>query len=577
MDNREVHSGEQPGIKAPNTVIERQSLEAKAIFRSACTECQRRKQKCSRYWPCFHCDNRRLGGQCVFPTILDVKSPEERRAQLKQSVTQMKESCYYSHELLDPLDGDSDGSDVDLEGLGYSGSHKRTHTTPDSAKPGHSPHLDKAIQALPSKPCLDALVDNFLDTVNFHYYIVHPAMFRREYQNWCHRAYNNNHVELQWTALLLMACACSTQYSSDSLRRVLEADQGQSIHRLSEKYHAASHKLLMTIPMGRYDINILQTYLHSSLWFRTKARYPEFWRDLRAAIQVASELDINREEITEEITDTLSDYNLEMGRRAWVTIRAWDWQLGSIISRPLISQPDFCNLKPPEPLLDEELAELDPSPGLFMWLQCELGGALSSAFEKPGLLEEMKDIVQHNSIVENWAARLPPHLSLRNPDTRLDDDYPWLRFQRFKLTMMGTFSLLSPLRSHLTKPLSMDSPAEDLRLQRDGTLWALRHLNRLFQFLRIAFPKDTTYFTVLLFIFDVAVLLCSAVVHDIDSSMPMRELALRAIDGSLCVMRTLEQHAPVAKQSYRILNRIYDQFLRPPTTGDTRRRKRQRV
>lgn len=196
---------------------------------------------------------------------------------------------------------------------------------------------------------VDALVDNFLDSVNFHYYIVHPAVFRREYQNWCHRAYNNNHIELQWTALLLMACACSTQYSSDSLRRVLEADQGQSIHRLSEKYHAASHKLLMTIPMGRYDINILQTYLHSSLWFRTKARYPEFWRDLRAAIQVASELgklvftdgtlgvltfylDINREEITEEITDTLSDYNLEMRRRAWVTIRAWDWSVALLNS-----------------------------------------------------------------------------------------------------------------------------------------------------------------------------------------------------------------------------------------------------
>ncbi|QYS96076.1 Zn(2)-C6 fungal-type domain-containing protein [Trichoderma simmonsii] len=444
---------------------------------------------------------------------------------------------------------------------------------PDSVKPGRSPHLQKAIQVLPPRSCVDALVDNFLDFVNFRYYIVHPVMFRREYQHWCSHAYTDNHVELQWTALLLMVCACSAQYPSDALHRAFKAEQSQPIHQLSEKYHETGRKLATRIPMGRYDIHAIQTYLHSSLFFKTRARYSECRRDLAAAVQIASKMNISHE----ETTSPLFDYNMEMGSRAWVIMCAWDWQLGNMTSHPLILQSNLYYAKSPGTLLDEELKEPYPSPGLFMSLQSELGSALLQSFERLELLEEMEDVRKYSNIVESWATRLPPHFSLRDPDTSLDEDYPWLRFQRFSLTMMATLSLLSPLRYFLIIPLSTGSLAEYLQLQSDGTLWALRHLNRLFQFLRFAFPGDATYHTILFFIFDVSVLLCSAMIHDIDSSMPLRELALKAVDGSLCVMRTLEHHAPIPKHSYKILNRIYEKALRPMTTDDTHRVKRRRL
>ncbi|KAL7910911.1 hypothetical protein GGI35DRAFT_478313 [Trichoderma velutinum] len=587
MANPGVDLGEHPCIKAQKTLIAQQSEEAQTIIRSACSECKRRKQKCTRYWPCLHCGNRGFSTNCVFKTVLDVKSPEERRAQLKQLVAQIEGLCCYSHELLNPVDGDSDGSDVDLEELGYSASHvassysgprkahenERRRIMTDAVKPGRSPHLQKAIQALPSRSCVDALVDNFLEFVNFRYYIVHPVMFRREYQTWCSHAYSDNHVELHWTALLLMVCACSAQHPSDALRRALEAEQGQSIHQLSEKYHETGRKLATRISKGGYDLHAIQTYLHSSLWFKTKAQYPECRRALATAVQVASKMGVTHE----ENPSLLFDYHLEMGSRAWVTICAWDWQLGNIISHPLILQANLYYAKPPGILLDEALKEPRPSPGSFMSLQSELGSALLQAFGRLGPLEETEDVGKHRNIVESWAARLPPHFTLRNPDTSLDEENPWLRFQRFSLTMMGTLSLLSSLRSFLIIPLSTGSLAEYLQLQRDGTLWALRHLNRLFQFLRFAFPRDATYHTILFFIFDVSVLLCSAMIHDIDSSMPMRESALRAVDGSLGVMRTLEHHAPIPKYSYKILSRIHEEVLKPPTTDDTHRIKRRRL
>ncbi|KKO98250.1 hypothetical protein THAR02_09647 [Trichoderma harzianum] len=587
MANSDADYGEHPCIRAQKALIAQESQEAQTIIRAACSECRRRKQKCTRYWPCLHCGNRGFSTNCVFQTVLDIKSPEERRTQLKQLVAQIEGLCCYSHELLNPVDGDSDGSDIDLEALGYSASHvassysgprkvpsdERRRTMPDSVKPGRSPHLQKAIQVLPSRSCVDALVDNFLGFVNLRYYIVHPVMFRREYRNWCSLAYNDNHVELQWTALLLMVCACSAQYPSDALHRVLEEEQSQPIHQLSENYHETGRKLATRIPMGKYDIHAIQTYLHSSLFFKMKARYPECRRDLAAAVQIASKMNISHE----ETTSPLFDYNMEMGSRAWVIMCAFDWQLGNMTSHPLILQSDLYYAKPPVILLDEELKEPLPSPGLFMSLQSELGSALLQSFGRLRLLKEVEDIRKHSNIVESWAARLPPQFFLRNPDTSLDEDYPWLRFQRFSLTMMGTLSLLSPLRYFLTIPLSAGSLAEYLQLQRDGTLWALRHLNRLFQFLRFAFPGDATYHTILFFIFDVSVLLCSAMIHDIDSSMPMRELVLKAVDGSLGVMRTLEHHAPIPKHSYKILSRIYEEVLKLPTTDDTHRVKRRRL
>ncbi|KAL7938826.1 hypothetical protein V8C35DRAFT_276055 [Trichoderma chlorosporum] len=580
MTDIDISSGDHPCIKAQKTLFAHQSLDAETIIRSACSECKRRKQKCTRFWPCLHCGNRRLPDECIFQTVLDVKSPEQRRTQLKHVAAQMKGLCCYSHELLDPLDDDSDGSDVDLEELGYSASHvassysgprkKRKCAMPEPGKLSRSPHLEKAIRALPCSSCLDALVDNFLGFADFHCSIVHPATFRREYQNWPQRVSSGHQAETQWTALLLMACACSAQYPSDALRSTLEADQDQPMLQLSEKYFTAGHELAAVVSKGKYDMNTIQIYLHSSLWLKTKARYPECWSDLTNAIQVACELDTSREENNSQI----SNHHLEMVRRAWVTMYSWDWQLEADLSRSLSLQPDLYDTKPLGFLLGGGQASMAPSLDLIASMQYELISALLGAFGKSGSL---KDIVKHRSIVESWAARLPPHLSLQNPDTSLDDDYSWLRFQRFNLTMLSTMSLLSPLRSYLAKPLSMSSPAEDLQFQRDGTLWALRHLNKIFQFLRIAFPKDSAYKTVLFFIFDVAALLCSAVMHDIDSSMPMREPALRAIEGSLGVMRILENHAPIAKQSYKILNHAYGELLRPSTAGDARRAKRRRL
>ncbi|KAL6870531.1 hypothetical protein J3F83DRAFT_714610 [Trichoderma novae-zelandiae] len=106
-------------VQAQKTLMT-QTKEAETLMQSACSECKRRKQKCSRYWPCQHCGTRRVGNHCIFQTVLEVKTPEERQAQIQELVDEMEGSCFFSHAFNEEMDDDSADTAVDLEALGYS-------------------------------------------------------------------------------------------------------------------------------------------------------------------------------------------------------------------------------------------------------------------------------------------------------------------------------------------------------------------------------------------------------------------------------------------------------------------------
>ncbi|PTB77498.1 hypothetical protein M440DRAFT_1313956, partial [Trichoderma longibrachiatum ATCC 18648] len=100
-----------------------QTRETGTQFLSACTECKRRKQKCSRYWPCRHCGTRRVANDCIFQSVLEVKAPEERQAKLDELAAEMEGACFFSQALNEELDGGNASTVDDFEALGYSSAH----------------------------------------------------------------------------------------------------------------------------------------------------------------------------------------------------------------------------------------------------------------------------------------------------------------------------------------------------------------------------------------------------------------------------------------------------------------------
>ena len=133
-------------------------------------------------------------------------------------------------------------------------------------------------------------MQNFLNNVNYHYYIIYPPSFLEQYQLWWTARAENRPLSVQWTCLLLMVCACASQYTDVDLQRKLEVDLGDTIQQITEGYHEAARDLSSTIPIGTSHLYNVQQLLHSCYWFKSEARFVECWHVLNSAIREAQEL-----------------------------------------------------------------------------------------------------------------------------------------------------------------------------------------------------------------------------------------------------------------------------------------------
>lgn len=187
----------------------------------------------------------------------------------------------------------------------------------------------------------DILVQNFLNNVNFHYYVIYPESFLEQYQLWWTCRSEDKPLSVQWTCLLLMVCACASQYTDVDLQRKLEIDLGDNIQRLTEQYHEAARALGSTLPIGFSHLTNVQQLIHSCYWFKSEARFVECWHVLNLAIREAQELckfivigniptfvvaanwrlDMHQEKKAEPMTP----FELEIRRRVWCVLDTWDW------------------------------------------------------------------------------------------------------------------------------------------------------------------------------------------------------------------------------------------------------------
>lgn len=131
---------------------------------------------------------------------------------------------------------------------------------------------------------------NFLDNVNFHYYIVYPPSFREAYDAWWVDREHGKNLGLQWTCLLLTALACSVQQTDLASEQALEAALGEPLRVTTNKFHNAARELQSVIPSANYHILNVQQQLYSCYWFKTEARFIEAWHVLSAAVREAQEL-----------------------------------------------------------------------------------------------------------------------------------------------------------------------------------------------------------------------------------------------------------------------------------------------
>ncbi|KAF4508576.1 hypothetical protein G6O67_004935 [Ophiocordyceps sinensis] len=535
--------------------------------RSACTECQRRKQKCNRVWPCNHCQKRKVADKCRFSN--SQPAPDKSAGQDTSRKRQLSHEDLADSSDTNPWDDGESG----FEALGYTAAHlfsglassseRRTKATAKQQtqyKMGSDscPQLKRTLQVLPPRPYTDSLVQNFLDNVNYHYYIIYPPSFLQEYRDWWAMSSASQPLGLQWTCLLLMVCACSAQYADPELQRKLQQDLGATTQELTAKYHNAARELHSVIPVGNNHLLNIQSLLHSCYWYKSEARFVECWHVLSAAIREAQELGIHQE----PVSGPVSEFDREMRRRVWCILDTWDWQISALLSRPMIIDRSECQVGLPS----LKLEGYSPSPLMHMKLQSELITHLSRRF---GLLKHVvspTDVREYQSIVEAWMSKFPANFALENPDKSADSQRPWIVLHRHHLHTKALSMLLDPIRAYLARPMTANSPPHELGIRSDGIDYCLRLMGALYRFFNHVYPRDAKFHFVLFCIFDNAAVLCSVLQHDEDCSTPRRHDLLGAVDGALAMLKRLENDTKAAKAWHDLLLRVSQRVRRPAAT-----------
>ncbi|KAH7324993.1 fungal-specific transcription factor domain-containing protein [Stachybotrys elegans] len=572
-----------PSATAAEVRITADKAKDSTFSRSACTECARRKQKCSREWPCNHCIRRKVPTECRFNVSIKAsgKPPSlgssARKRQLNTDeptestthpISPSTKDAGGAHELksretdqYEPVDHLLYDDDEGFDSLGYSSSHsfallsiqdrgKKVSLKQFSARVQDSRVLWQAIQVLPPRPYVDLLVQNFFDNVNFHYYAIYPPTFMDEYQKWCQDKVDHQPLGIPWTCLLLVICACSAQYTDEKMQEKLETDLGESTQRLSETYHNTARELHRAMPQNYKHLLNVQLMLHSCYWFKSEARFAECWHVLSLAVHEAQELGLHQE----SQDSSLSEYEREMYRRVWCVLDTWDWQISALLSRPMIIDRREVDVGLPSLTLEGYAL----SPLEHMRLQSRLIKKLSDRFGLPKNVTQPADVMEYRNMLEDWMSTFPKEYHLSSPDKRQDELNPWMTLHRHYLHTMAYSMTLDPIRPYLAKPLSRNSPAEQLIIRDNGIEHSLKLMNAAYGFFNHVYPRDAKFHFCIFCIFDTAAVLCSAVMHDEDHSILRREDILGAIASAVDMLKRLKEVTQAAKTSCNVLIRIWN-------------------
>ncbi|OAQ99169.1 hypothetical protein LLEC1_01243 [Akanthomyces lecanii] len=522
-----------------------ESTSARAArSRLSCSECQRRKQKCNREWPCNHCLKRKVADKCRF-ALPAANVPVEEAATAPDSRNRKRQSSpdETDVEVVPPAADFQPGS------LGYS-------TAEMLAGLGLE---DKACPPFPLG--MDSLLRIFFNNVNNQFYIIYPAAFFDEYQSWWTRVQEKRPVALQFTALLFTVCACSIQHADESLRAVIQQDLGENMEPLSEKYHNLARELGSVVPPGYSHLHSCQSMLHSSYWYISQAKYPEAWHALSAAARELREKD--------KAFHELSSFEREMRRRLWCIIQILDWQISAGLARATIV--NWSAVEVVLPALTMEA--FSPSPMLHMKIQSQLISQLAATYPNSNNLEASQ-IRQYQATVETWAKAFPRVYAFDNPDTSKDETNPWIIFNRYYLYTMAYFLLLASIRPVMLKGYTCALSEEERGICSDGIRYCVKNIRVAALWAEHVDRHGGGYHFMTSSAFDTVVLLCTCIMKDVENTMMKEDEIYEELDNAVSLFARIAHTSSTAKFALDTASQIVAKLQRPNAARNMQKRQK---
>ncbi|KAK0726267.1 hypothetical protein B0T21DRAFT_31547 [Apiosordaria backusii] len=334
--------------------------------------------------------------------------------------------------------------------------------TPESVDDVH-----RILERIPDRQILDFLIQYFRTEVNWMDHLVHVPWFYPRYQSWWRLERITTVKEVDFAILVLRLCSYtlrflpSPYYTLDRIRGVLLADI-----RIMCDETADSLESISTKEDSRGSLLRVQSLAFYGLHCQIEGKTREFWEALSRAIQVAQDVGIHCDAVSER--QGIDQAEREMGRRTYCNLFIWDSLLSRHLDRvPFIpgrmqegSWPDLQLLKwPHQKGVDEDVltgTEPDiaeaPDPFTERFLQAKLADFWRGA----GVVQRAEyDMIAKEDLYElfnrTYISTLPPAFSLTNPDETWDVRFPKLPLQRKLLHMAIYDSILWNFRPLLLR------------------------------------------------------------------------------------------------------------------------------
>ncbi|KAI8716193.1 Zn(2)-C6 fungal-type domain-containing protein [Fusarium sp. LHS14.1] len=518
---------------------------------TACIECRKRKKKCDRRWPCNHCRRRQSAHECKYETKVASGPSDPAADQSTRSSTQGPVSA-----------GDSAEASAAVISLGYMDDPvlKMIATTAQSSDTAKSSELSgpvlQASRAVPPRPYADMLMQSFFDNVNHHYCILYQPSFQTSYETWWSRRLDVSYLcaltTIAFTTLILRVCSSAIQFLPKDGKDRLESELGDSAADLSQLYHEAANSLSDLLPPGVAGLVNAQQLFLGATWLKAEANFVESWHMLAGSVRQAQEIGID----TDKSTPDMTGYELDSRRRLWCSLDTWDRFMTAVFNRPRIIGSSNPVPYPSTTLRLSGVNSDAPSAALAKVLENQLGRVLSGT--EPG----NRSLEESLATVESWMSALPPVFSLCVPETRWDEDAPFLRFQRLQLHCVGYMTQLALMKAALAVEPQQQNHIEKAT---EVSLLAMRVCQEFFD---LCFPHQAKYFMVSFCPFDVAAFLCSLLLRDGDRALWRRAELLNAVGSALSMSFQLRDYTKMGEPTWTILNALVSRLQLGPDEND---------
>ncbi|KAI7228690.1 hypothetical protein KC330_g7803 [Hortaea werneckii] len=390
--------------------------------------------------------------------------------------------------------------------------------------------LRKAVNQLPNRTLTDALVQSYLQNDNMQYYSIHPQTFLRGYDAWWAARIGNQSLSVSWTALLLQVCANAVKGLEPNLRQRLQYDLAETDESASLRFFDAARCVGGTLTPGAGGLCRVTQLLLAAAWLKAGGINHD---------------DANRSRYNE--------IQVELRRRTWSYIVVWDWQMAGWLSRPMLTEGQM-DTPSPNPLVDE-CGSGEPSPVLNLGEQFKLLRLLSTRFGPLTVITDDDRALEVVDAINKWVRQLPKELHLSDGSYNKDEDSYWLVCQRLSLHCFAYMARLTPLKRILT---ANSNDATHRQVKRMDLLRLAIQLCIECMDMGIALqcamhPLRANFHFVVFVLFDIATVICSALMHDPDHELLERPRLLQKVQEALSALDTLMQHARSAKRGAEVL------------------------